>query len=287
MLSDRLLERRLLPKGRLGGPLAWVIAIMVFLACLATAGAAALGGAAATLGDNLEGQVTIQIVEANALARAQSVLGGMAGVSKVEVIGEERLRELIAPWLGAGADADVPLPALIDVELDIQGRAQLSAIAEAVKQAVPTARIDDHARWLEPLAGLLSALGWVAFGLVLLTGIATAAAVMLATRAALDGERSAIDILHLLGATDVQIARVFQRRIAYDALLGGVLGLIVAIMIILLIGWQLGKVGAGLFTGAALGWFGWLLIGLLPIFATLLTIYAARTTVLRNLGRIL
>ena len=34
----------------------------------------------------------------------------------------------------------------------------------------------------------------------------------------LDTHRATIEILHLMGATDVQVARLFQRRIALDAL---------------------------------------------------------------------
>ena len=57
---------------------------------------------------------------------------------------------------------------------------------------------------------------------------ATAATVVLAARAALDTHRGTIEILHLMGATDVQVARLFQRRIALDALFGGLVGFILA-----------------------------------------------------------
>ena len=55
---------------------------------------------------------------------------------------------------------------------------------------------------------------------------ATAATVVLAARAALDTHRGTIEMLHLMGATDVQVARLFQRRIALDALFGGLVGFI-------------------------------------------------------------
>ena len=41
---------------------------------------------------------------------------------------------------------------------------------------------------------------------------------------ALDTHRDTIEVIHMLGATDIQIARLFQRRIALDALLGGLVG---------------------------------------------------------------
>ena len=44
---------------------------------------------------------------------------------------------------------------------------------------------------------------------------------LLAARSGLDTHRDTIDVLHMLGSTDVQIARLFQRRIAFDTLFGG------------------------------------------------------------------
>ena len=46
----------------------------------------------------------------------------------------------------------------------------------------------------------------------------------LAARAGLDTHRDTIEVLHMLGSTDLQVARLFQRRIAFDTLLGGAVG---------------------------------------------------------------
>jgi len=45
---------------------------------------------------------------------------------------------------------------------------------------------------------------------VLLMIGATAATVVLAARASLDTHRSTIEVLHLMGSTDVQVARLFS-----------------------------------------------------------------------------
>ena len=47
---------------------------------------------------------------------------------------------------------------------------------------------------------------------------------MLAARGALDTNRSTIEVMHGIGATDDQVARLFQRKIALDALTGGLAG---------------------------------------------------------------
>jgi cell division transport system permease protein len=71
-------------------------------------------------------------------------------------------------------------------------------------------------------------------------------------------------VMHLLGATDVQIARLFQRRIALDALFGGVIGLVGATLVILLLGDRIGGVGSELIASASLPPMAWVLLALLP-----------------------
>src|SRR3546814_17515848 len=88
----------------------------------------------------------------------------------------------------------------------------------------PSAKVEPHAAILAPLWQLMRALTWLALGLVLLMTLATAAIVVLAARAAHNSHQTTIEVLHLMGSTDVQIARLFQRRIALDALFGGMLG---------------------------------------------------------------
>ena len=68
----------------------------------------------------------------------------------------------------------------------------------------------------------------VAFGLVLLLSAAAAAAVVLAARGALDTHRFTIEVMHGIGATDLQVTHLFQRKIAIDALIGSLAGALAA-----------------------------------------------------------
>ena len=81
---------------------------------------------------------------------------------------------------------------------------------------------------------------------------ATAATVALAARAALDTHRGTIEILHLMGATDFQVARLFQRRIALDALFGGLVGFILAGFVLIAIGERVSALGSELLGTAAI-----------------------------------
>jgi len=287
-------ERRLLPEGRVAGPMPWVIAIMMFLTVLTAAGGLAMRHAARAIGADLADRITVQIVEADPVARERQAQAALAllrrdpAVGSVSRVPADEMKTLLAPWLGdGGLEDELPLPVLIDAVLAGDGPRDLAALRSAVTVAAPAARIDEHGQALAPLAGLISALKWLALAVVLLMATASAAAVMLASRAALDTHRAAIDVMHLLGATDVQIARLFQRRLALDALFGGLVGFTAATIVILLIGRRVGSLGSELLGSVSLPPLAWLLLLALPWFGAGIAMLAARYTVLAALRRIL
>ena len=287
-------ERGLLPEGRVAGPMPWVIAIMMFLTVLAAAAGLGLAGAATRLHDQIGSRVTIQVVEANPQVRQQQAQAAVAavrplpGVIDVRQVPQEEIQDLLEPWIGAGGlEGDLPVPALIDVDLTAEGRAGLDRMRAVIAAVAPAARVDDNAQWLAPLASLIGALKWLAAGLVILMVGATAATVVLAARAALDTHRGTIEILHLMGATDVQVARLFQRRIALDALFGGLVGFILAGMVLIAIGRRVSALGSELLGSAAIPPLGWAVLLSLPAFGVILAMLVARLTILRALGRML
>jgi cell division transport system permease protein len=276
----------------------WVIGIMMFLTILATASGLAIGQASRALSSDIESKLTVQLPEADASRRngqARAIvaeLGGIGSVKSIRKLDDAELATLLAPWLGTGlgtgvGDDEIPLPALIDVELNRNSAADVAAVKAAVLAIAPTARVDANAGWLAPLSGLMTSLQWLSIGLVLLMASATAAVVILAVRAALNTYRETIAIMHLLGANDVQIARLFERRISLDALLGGLGGLSLAVIVLVLVGSRIGAVGSDLLGSAQIGWLGWLLILALPFIGTLLAALVARYTVKASLGRTL
>jgi cell division transport system permease protein len=287
-------DAKLFPEGRATGPMPWVIAIMMFLTVLAAAAGLALSAGADRIGGEIGNRITIQIVEANADLRAAqaeaaiATLRGQPGVATVRRVPDEEVAALLEPWLGdIAADADLPVPAMIDVDLVEGARDNLQALTAAVQRAAPGAIVTDAAEWLGPLSSLLTSLQLLAMGLVLLMIGATAATVVLAARASLNTHNQTIEILHLMGATDHQIARLFQRRIAMDVLFGGLLGWAIALVVMVLIGSRVSAIGSELLGSATLPAYGWLLLLGLPLAGTILAILVARATILRALGRLL
>ncbi|MHA6718381.1 cell division protein FtsX [Sphingomonas sp. RS6] len=281
--------RRLLDDGRRLRAMAWIMAIMVFLTVLAGALGLGMSNALAQLDRQLAGQLTVQIVETDARLRdaeAKAVVKRLKALPQVTSVREAdraRLAALLKPWLGAaGLDADLPMPAIIDV--DTHGGDAAGAVAAAVRRIAPSARVDRNAAWLSPARGLLSLLRWVAIGLVAVIAAATAAVVVLAARAGLDTHRDTIDVLHMLGSTDRQVARLFQRRIAFDALAGGVPGAAAGLLLVVFLQAQTAALGSEVLGGTRLAPVDWILLLAVPLAFALLSTAAARTAVLRALG---
>ncbi len=282
--------------GPLSGPLPWVIAIMVALTVVAAAAGLTLRNVAGAARDDLADGITVQLLDPRPEARsaqgqaALAVLHRQRGVVSARLVAQAEVDRLIEPWLGtpgAGAEA-VPVPGLIDVALDGPASAgRVGTIAAALHRAVPGARVDAQAGWLQPVFGAIRSLQWLALALIMLLGAALAAAVLLATRTALGNHRGTIEIVHMLGGTDAQIARIFQRAIGVDAALGAGAGLVLAVLVVVGLGRRFADLGAGLVTGGALGWFDWVLVLLVPVLAIALALITARLSVLGALRRML
>ena len=288
-------DRKLIPEGRLSGPMPWVIAIMLFLTLLVAAGGLTLTEAARQGGQDLARQVTVQIIESDPAQRAAQraavtrALRKLDSIAEVKPVPDAQVRALLEPWLGTGViDADVAVPALVDVRFASEPTAEtLSRLQSTLRSVAPNIRVDSHSSWMAPLFELMRALLWLAAAVFLLLLVATSAVVILAVRSTLNTHRETIEIMHMMGGTDVQAARLFQRRVALDALLGGIVGFIVAAVVIITVGDRFAAVEPGLLSGAHFPYYGWAILALIPLAVMALAMLMARMTVISALKRML
>ena len=286
----------LLTQARLAGPMPWVIAIMIALTTIAAAGALALNNVANTARAELAGGITVQIVEAAPLERDRQAQAALAvikrsnGVESATLVPRQELDRLMEPWLGANGEGDdaIPMPALIDVRLDGEAtRERVEALRPRLLAVAPAAQIDAQAGWLGPVVSAIRSLQYLALALILLLAAASTAAVWLAARTALGVNRETIEIVHHLGGTDSQIARIFQRSVARDAVLGGIAGLAAGLIAIVALARQFAALDSGMLAGGGLTVMDWLLLVLIPLAGVLLATMTARFTVLSALRRML
>ena len=275
-------ERGLLGTGKLRGPTPWVIAIMSFSIGIVVAAGLALANAAAVVEKSAESRYSVQVPNGSRnLPQLLDAVRSAPGVASAEAVPESAMRETLEQWLGPAArSSDLPVPALINFE--VRSGARLADVQRSVRSVAPGATVTAHREALGPLLKSLAALQWLALGLALLLAGASAAAVVLAARGALDTHRFTIDVMHGVGATDIQVTRLFQRKIAIDALTGSVAGAAAAGLVLLFLaggaGFVRDLIGASGLSGRDL-----LILALIPLALTVLATWVARRTVLAAL----
>lgn len=270
--------------------LPWLVGAMVFLGTLAVAGWIGIERATASWQHVLSDVLTVQISdgpEAEAQVNAASrVLVQTPGVSQVRVLSRAEVARLLEPWLGRFSEAAIlPLPRLIDVQLEQGISIDHRALRARLSSAVPEARLDDHGAWLERLVRLTHGLEALAIATVLLVGSTIAAIVIFAVRGGLLVHREAIEVMHQIGAQDSFIATQFQRLTLKLALRGAIPGLIIAAAAIFGLGLAADTLQAPLFPRVHLGVEGWLILLVVPVSAVMIAIWTARRTVIGNLKR--
>ncbi len=279
-------DRRLLGTNRFQGPTPWLIAIMTFSIMIITAAGLALANTAGSLGRAIETRYALEVPDGGRnLAALTQALKSAPGISAVEPVPENEMRQTLRQWLGPAADnADLPVPALVN--FNVRPGTDLTSVRQRLFAIAPTARISAHRDRVAPLLRSMRALQWLASGLVLLLSIAAAAAVVLATRSALESHRFTIEVMHGIGATDLQLTHLFQRKIAIDALVGSLAGAAAGAIVLFII--ASGASFAGEFVGgASLAGVDLLVLLLLPFAMAAIATWVARMAVLRALREIL
>ena len=287
MILDRIFlgsaEARLLPAEKLHAPTVAVTAIMTFAMMMVAAAGLALAHSASTVTSGAANKFVIEIPAAAAsrLPVAVAAARSSPAVLKVTPVPQSEMRETLRNWLGeAASSADLPVPAMASVEL--APGADVAAVAAAVAKQVPEASMSAQTTELKPILGSLRALQWLALALVALMAAAMGAAVVLAARGALDTHRSTVEIMHGIGATDAQVTRLFERKIAADAIAGALAGAIGSALILLLLGGGIAAASGGL-SMTPLGLREILLLAAMPIIVVAIAVAVAHRTLLRAL----
>ena len=289
--GDLVLSRE--PSARL---VPWIIGLMTYLACLMLAGALLLSELLEQWTSDLTATVTVQVMPMEGEApevmedrvdKLVRLLQRSQGVATARSISRPEIAALLEPWLGAGASLEgLPLPRLIDVKFDEAAPPSLASLRTMLSNADPGAVLDDHGIWQEQLAGLIGALGAVAGFIVVLVAVATVGIVVFATRSGMAAHQDVIEVLHLIGARDVFIARQFQNLALSQGFRGGLIGIALGIATL----WGLSRAAAHLDTSmlppvSLLAWH-WGVLATLPLAAALIANWTAKRTVVRSLRKL-
>lgn len=265
------------------GSLIFVVATLCFLACLTALSVLAANRAARGWTDQLTGEATVIVrpkgnqTPDGAAARAAETLAGVPGVAEARALEKEKAEALVEPWLGDLEDlGDLPVPRLVAVTLDPKAPATAATLDRALRAQGLDAVVDDHSVWMADIKrGARIAQGF-GIGVFLLIAGAAGAVIAFATRAGLAARREVVEVLHLSGAEDSFIARLFQARFARMAAQAGLFGAGAAAIIGALL--RLAGGGEGLTPVLPIRWIDLLAVLPAPLAAAAVAAVAARLT---------
>jgi cell division transport system permease protein len=217
-----------------------MVAAMAFLAALALAGAIGAAALAQHWQSGAGAALTVQVPTPGAPStepgktRRDRVLAILAATPNLtaHALNDGQLADLLRPWLATEAERlSLTLPAVIAVQVETP-EPDLVQLAATLARAAPGTALESHGVWvrrLSVLARSLEACAWAAVALV--AGVAVAV-IAIATRAGLVARRTAIEVVHGLGATDTYIAGRFARRASFLAAMGGLGGALAALPVL-------------------------------------------------------
>ena len=216
----------------------FVVGALCFLAALAALTAKSTYGAARAWTAEVEGEYTVSLSGATPQdAQAATLLvQAIEGVDGARLLSEAEISALLEPTFGnRGLPADLPVPRLIAVTAAPEAGDIGRALTAALETAGYTAAVDSHSAWAGDVRRMLGTARMIAFGIVALLASTAIAVIAFATHAALLARRDIVDVLHIAGARDRFIARLFERRFWLLGLRAGTVGALVALAYVALL----------------------------------------------------
>jgi cell division transport system permease protein len=271
--------------------LPWIIALMVYLAAMGGIGLIWLGDTLSQWDASMASALTLQVPADTSQPRIDMMLGALKqtkGVISAHLLQSDETAKLLQPWLGDSvAVATLPLPHLVDVEVDPRTTIDFTTLRQQLGSIVPEAQLDNNRTWLNGVrAFALRIEGVITTGVVVVMALIVTIIIFTA-RIGLAIHRSVIELLHLLGAQDDYIARQFQVHALSLGLRGGVIGGAAAALTVVILGpaGHVFELPVPIATYGIFDWRVWLLLIVTGLVAGGVAMATARITVLRQLAR--
>ncbi|MEO0465385.1 MAG: cell division protein FtsX [Pseudomonadota bacterium] len=279
----------LLPQGDAReAALFFVVCALCFLAALAAVTARSSYDAARGWTAQVEGEMTVRLrgADRRAADEARDILVEAPGVLSARVLGNDEIETLLEPSFGAGGlPAGLPLPLILAVEADASQANMAPDLQRRLAEAGIDSIVEAHADWAGDVQRALSIVRLVALSTVLLLVATAVAVIAFATHAALLARRDIVDVLHLSGATDRYISRLFERRFWLLGLKAGSVGSLFSLAAAALAMSMASGPGGrgGLLPRLSLDLVDLFILLATPVAAAIAARLAARTTVMRSL----
>lgn len=267
----------------------FVVAALCFLAVLAALTAKATYGAATSWTSQVEGEITVQLVDADRRAgdEALDIVSDIPGISDAGVMSTEEMKVQLREALNVAElpSAVLPLPVVIRADGGERASELSVEISDKLIAAGFDAEVAAASDWVGDARRALGVLRIAALSAVVLLTLIGLAVIAFATHAALLAQRATVNVLHLSGATDRFVANLFERRFWLLGLRSGAIGAIAALGTTAFMIFAIGSSQRiGFLPQLSLDLSDILILLLTPVVAGFAARFAARSTVMHTLS---
>ena len=160
-----------------------------------------------------------------------SLLATTPKIQNVRPLKEKTIRKLLEPWIGTKRKLDSTLfPTMIEVKTE-KGFSDENYydLMNKIKKVDTSFRMERHEDWLNKITQIAKTFRSLAFLILIFVLGANAGMIIYATRTSLAVHREILDLLHQMGAYDSYVARIVMIKNVFLSLIGGFLGIIIAL----------------------------------------------------------
>lgn len=270
-----------------------VMTALVYLLCVVIAAVFAISDSLERWDVGVSNRISVEIPLHHELDRERlmpaivSYLKTFPGVTKVEAVEQERLLDLLSPWVGQTNKLNnIPLPIIIDLDVKANADISLPDLVIGLQRFDAGVRVEAHARWLESIKTLRMALQVIAIMFAVIIALAVISIITLVTKTGLATYQEIIDTLRLIGAKNSYIAAKFQQNAFRLTSNGALKGYVLAAITVVLLGQANVIIGLPDFLQPSFSTILFVYMGIAPVFALSLSYIIARFAVLRSLKAI-
>lgn len=258
-----------------------IMSVLAFLSVLALGIALMIGTGAMRMNSRWDLYATIQTTDTNDVPKIRDVLAKNKNIiASIHELTTSQMTDLMSPWISGGSALQKYMPQMWEVKF-----ATKQDLKTVQTQITPYARFLTHKTALEtPVRA-----GWyliIISGLVLIVMLIsiTTCITYIAHNTAVLHKRE-LEILNQIGASDSFVAKQMQIIVARICTRATLYGFLLAIPFLLLIISSAHSARVGLMAMLDLNIYGWILLGLLPVFITIFATYVTKHTTHRILNK--
>ena len=278
---------------KLGLFLTIMVGLMVYVATFAMSAEATLSAITFRWDRGMQSRMTVEIpaadddnqtTQAERVKQVMNLLQAIPQIERAIALPDSEVTRLLTPWIDQpDLLKALPIPVLIDVERKSDGILTADDLRQQLKLIVKNVRVDDHASWLTDLENLVNGMTVMAGLIIAITAITLLIAVSLICHAIMATEHDTVSLLHILGASERDIADHFQKHTQRLATPSALIGF----------GLAMGSSGILLYflrhflDPSMLQWSHWTILGLMtflvPVVAIVMASVAARFSIIKQL----